>query len=239
MNVEGNVSTAEVAREIESTSINRSVVLPTRSEDASVINCREIEDWCRHCRDHRPPVLTATTGFVGSLGLFVGCLSGISSTSRPGWHALFLGGTILTAIAMVVFLCVVAFTYAPSVRNKLGRTQLPKTSLQRLADQMERAMTHNRVPAGQPLAGGSTTPQTLTLGLLVVSATYGANGKMADVTAILNALVLNHRLDFHVNNATMGGDPVVGVGKTLAIEYANDGQRFRRTFSEGTHVVLP
>jgi hypothetical protein len=38
-----------------------------------------MDDWCRECRDYKPPVLTATTALAISFGLLVGFL--------PAWQA--------------------------------------------------------------------------------------------------------------------------------------------------------
>ena len=121
--------------------------MPARSEDASLINCREIEGWCKECHQHRPPVMSAVTFFIGSFGLFVGLVSGLASTNRPGWHAIFLAGTLLSALALVASAIAVGITWK---KPNPGR-------MQALADRMQRAKDHNRVPAEEeiPTTGSS------------------------------------------------------------------------------------
>lgn len=75
--------------------------------------------------------------------------------------------------------------------------------------------------------------------LVVSRATYGSETKKIDVTSRLNGLIENDRLDFTVDNKTMGEDPHPGVPKMLSVEWVADGQRFPRTFAEGTHVTIP
>ena len=79
-----------------------------------------------------------------------------------------------------------------------------------------------------------------TVNLEVVSAIYAdALGVSADAAERLSDLVSNGRLDFVVNNATIGGDPSPGQPKILRIDYRVNGELRQNTFAEGTHVILP
>ena len=54
----------------------------------------------------------------------------------------------------------------------------------------------------------------------VVSAHYGANGMITDVTTLVRVFLnANGTLRFDVNNTTMGGDPCPGVPKTLTLQW--------------------
>lgn len=76
-------------------------------------------------------------------------------------------------------------------------------------------------------------------GLYILSAHWGAPGKMANVTAVLANLVQDNRLDITVGNATMGTDPARGADKTLQLVYQFDGQRFETTVGENKVLSIP
>jgi hypothetical protein len=76
-------------------------------------------------------------------------------------------------------------------------------------------------------------------GLYILSAHWGAPGKMANVTAVLANLVQDNRLDITVGNATMGTDPARGADKTLQLVYQFDGQRYETTVGENKVLSIP
>lgn len=76
-------------------------------------------------------------------------------------------------------------------------------------------------------------------GLYILSAHWGAPGKMANVTAVLANLVQDNRLSITVGNATMGTDPARGADKTLQLVYQFDGQRFETTVAEDKVLSIP
>jgi HEAT repeat protein len=75
----------------------------------------------------------------------------------------------------------------------------------------------------------------------IVSAKYGADGKMKDVTGALQAatgdiplIVLSEPY-----NTVFGGDPAPGTVKTLTVEYKINGKSGSATFSENAKIMLP
>lgn len=59
-----------------------------------------------------------------------------------------------------------------------------------------------------------------------------------DVTSLVAGLVTNQRLNVAVNNATMGGDPIYGVAKTLKLVYELGGIVSTQSFAENTTMNL-
>ncbi|OEZ92180.1 hypothetical protein JAB9_47460 [Janthinobacterium sp. HH107] len=57
------------------------------------------------------------------------------------------------------------------------------------------------------------------MALKIVSAIYGNNGKIADVTAKVQDIVKNGNDDVLINNVTLGIDPDIGKGKQFASIY--------------------
>lgn len=53
----------------------------------------------------------------------------------------------------------------------------------------------------------------------IASAHYGIAGALADVTALVQAMVQNGHVNVPVNNQSMGGDPAVGHQKQLCVVY--------------------
>ncbi|BDC52355.1 hypothetical protein F183_A46700 [Bryobacterales bacterium F-183] len=76
-------------------------------------------------------------------------------------------------------------------------------------------------------------------GLYILSAHWGAPGKLANVTGTLAGLVQENRLDITVGNATMGVDPARGADKTLQVVYQYDGQKYETTVAEGKLLNIP
>ncbi|MBS1832424.1 MAG: DUF3395 domain-containing protein [Acidobacteria bacterium] len=76
-------------------------------------------------------------------------------------------------------------------------------------------------------------------GLYILSAHWGAPGRMANVTGVLANLVQDNRLDITVGNAIMGTDPARGADKILQLVYQFDGQRFETTVEENKVLSIP
>lgn len=76
-------------------------------------------------------------------------------------------------------------------------------------------------------------------GLYILSAHWGAPGRMANVTGVLANLVQDNRLDITVGNAIMGTDPARGADKILQLVYQLDGQRFETTVEENKVLSIP
>jgi hypothetical protein len=73
----------------------------------------------------------------------------------------------------------------------------------------------------------------------VVEARYGVGETWADGAARLNDKIKRDRLNFIVDNETMGGDPAPNRPKVLVITWRVGRETFDSSFSEGTHVVIP
>jgi hypothetical protein len=76
--------------------------------------------------------------------------------------------------------------------------------------------------------------------LTIIKAVYGEGRHSRDVTGILRSNIRDGRLEFPVNNDSLGGDPAHGVHKTLWVSYSvggRDPQEVR--VDEGNRIVLP
>jgi len=86
----------------------------------------------------------------------------------------------------------------------------------------------------QPQSSNDLAP-----GLQILAASYGAQNRFADVCQLLQSRVQNDRLDFQVTNAWMGGDPAIGVKKTLRINYGWAGRSYQVVIPENQRVSIP
>ena len=75
--------------------------------------------------------------------------------------------------------------------------------------------------------------------LIILSAIYGAEGTTNDVTERLRSKIRNDRLELHVTNYEMGGDPRPKIRKTLTITYIYKGKINNRIISERNDVIIP
>ena len=75
-------------------------------------------------------------------------------------------------------------------------------------------------------------------GLHILNARYGADATFVDVTALLSSLVQNDELRLVADNATMGGDPLENVVKSLEVQYQVDGTSGRKVIQEGDTLNL-
>jgi len=76
-------------------------------------------------------------------------------------------------------------------------------------------------------------------GLQILRAYYGADGQFVNVTDVLRSRVGDGRLYLHVDNYSMGGDPLPGAHKRLRILYTIDGDRRNVVVDEKTDLRLP
>jgi hypothetical protein len=76
-------------------------------------------------------------------------------------------------------------------------------------------------------------------GLRILRAYYGAEGQFANVTDAVRSRMDDGRLALHVDNYSMGVDPLPGVHKTLRVLYQYDGQRRNIVVDEKTDLRLP
>jgi hypothetical protein len=76
-------------------------------------------------------------------------------------------------------------------------------------------------------------------GLRILRAYYGAGGQFANVTDAVRSQVADGHLFFHVDNYSLGVDPLPGVHKWLRVLYVYDGERRNATVDEKTDLRLP
>jgi hypothetical protein len=76
-------------------------------------------------------------------------------------------------------------------------------------------------------------------GLRIITASYGAGNRWLDVTATLQNLVNNNRLNVKVNNTNMGADPTEDRKKELMIEWEYQGRRQKSRLREGDYINIP
>ncbi|MGH9575204.1 MAG: hypothetical protein ACRD40_16950 [Candidatus Acidiferrales bacterium] len=68
---------------------------------------------------------------------------------------------------------------------------------------------------------------------------WGAQGRMANVTDVLQHMVRNGALTVLANNGSMGSDPAPGANKLLIVIYQYHGQQQAAAASEGHMLALP
>lgn len=76
-------------------------------------------------------------------------------------------------------------------------------------------------------------------GLRILRAYYGAEGQFANVTDAVRTHMDDGHLFLHVDNYSMGVDPVPGVHKWLRILYMFNGERHSTVVDEKTDLRLP
>jgi hypothetical protein len=76
-------------------------------------------------------------------------------------------------------------------------------------------------------------------GLRIMSASYGAGEQFVDVTDAVRSRMEEGHLYLHVDNYSMGVDPMPGVHKYLRVLYVFDGDRRNVVVDEKTDLRLP
>jgi hypothetical protein len=76
-------------------------------------------------------------------------------------------------------------------------------------------------------------------GVRILRAYYGAQGQFINVTEALRSHMEDGRLYLHVDNYSMGGDPLPGAHKWLRLLYLYDGQRRNIVVDEKSDLRLP
>jgi len=87
--------------------------------------------------------------------------------------------------------------------------------------------------------GGTAIAENDSANLEILHATYGAEGRRADVTSMIRAAANGNRLQFGVSNGALGGDPAPGLHKNLRVIYRWNGMRYEAVAAEGTTLALP
>jgi len=75
--------------------------------------------------------------------------------------------------------------------------------------------------------------------LVIVRAGYGAGDRYRDVASYLQGMVRDGRLEFKVNNETLGMDPVPGREKELRLTYEFKGRQREVVVREGEWLRIP
>ena len=76
-------------------------------------------------------------------------------------------------------------------------------------------------------------------GLRILRAYYGADGQFVNVTDAVGSFVSDGHLFLHVDNYSMGVDPLPGVHKWLRVLYTFNGERRSAVVDEKTDLRLP
>ncbi len=98
------------------------------------------------------------------------------------------------------------------------------------------------IPAGG--AKGSTLPtekgipSSEDISSPIIKATYGANGKVMDVTTHVQSRVAGNQLSIPATNEEFGKDPIYGVAKTLTVRYRTSEGEKEASASEGETLRL-
>lgn len=87
--------------------------------------------------------------------------------------------------------------------------------------------------------GGTPIAENESANLEILHATYGAEGRRADVTSVVRAAANGNQLQFAVSNGALGGDPAPGLHKNLRVIYRWNGMRYEAVAAEGTTLALP
>lgn len=76
-------------------------------------------------------------------------------------------------------------------------------------------------------------------GLLILEATYGANGTTVNVKNLIESRIVNNSVNMTANNSNLGGDPVFGKVKTLYVRYQDSTGHYETNVQEGGTLILP
>ena len=76
-------------------------------------------------------------------------------------------------------------------------------------------------------------------GLRIIRAYYGADGQFVNVTDALRSRMDDGRLYLHVDNYSMGVDPMPGAHKSLRVLYVLNGEQRNIVVDEKTDLQLP
>ena len=93
------------------------------------------------------------------------------------------------------------------------------------------------IPTEQQMSG--TNSQTVTYGLRILNASYGAKDRFIDVTQLMQSSVQNNRLNLQVSNSTMGRDPYNGEAKALLLRYEWAGRTYDIAVPENQQISIP
>lgn len=87
--------------------------------------------------------------------------------------------------------------------------------------------------------GGASIAENDAARLEILHATYGAEGRRADVTNIVRAAANGNQLQFAVSNGALGGDPAPGLHKNLRVIYRWGGVRYEAVAAEHSTLAIP
>lgn len=75
-------------------------------------------------------------------------------------------------------------------------------------------------------------------GLKIINATYGASGRVFDISSELNSRIRNNRLVVLIDNS-IAGDPIPGIKKAADVEYEYKGKKRESKVNEYEVLELP
>jgi hypothetical protein len=75
--------------------------------------------------------------------------------------------------------------------------------------------------------------------LVIIRGFYGVQGRTANVTEQLRAMVRDGVLAVRVNNENLGGDPAIGADKVLIVIYRFRGEEQATAVREGERLLIP
>ena len=94
-------------------------------------------------------------------------------------------------------------------------------------------------PTRGPLPATGSQRQTVSGGLRIVSASYGAGDRFVDVRQRLQSRIKDDQLDLQVTNSSMGSDPNRNHAETLRLRYEWAGRQYDTVVAENQWVTLP
>jgi hypothetical protein len=77
------------------------------------------------------------------------------------------------------------------------------------------------------------------LGVLILRAYWGVQGRTANVTDLLRTMQRDGALQVMANNRSLGGDPAPGADKVLIVVYRVEGQETAAAVREGNFLAIP
>jgi hypothetical protein len=173
-------------------------------------------------------------GWIAPLGIVVTIAVVFSSAtfrdfiiSKDAWTAVFVLGGVGALAWLVVAVIRALCTPAESVDNVIMRIK-------------RSAISTPRPLGAQPssMSGADNMPMVDNT-LRIISATYGAQGRLTDVTSILAGKVSGNRIAMVVSNKNLGGDPIRNAIKELLVKYKHAGQLYMVKVPEGQTLLLP
>jgi hypothetical protein len=213
-----------------STTKASALVVSTEERHGVAVDALIWEHFCERVEEMDTTNLDEGTFFAGTAGVFVAMVVSLVGvllgTKSPSPYLIgILVGLLFTSGVLTYFF----YRQYDAAKSRLRK------SGDRIAGEMRDIANAQRLRETTEEQWGEIESS----GLRVLAARYGGGNTWANVTGQLNNLIQDNRLDFIVDNATMGGDPLPGIGKVLLVRWRSQGIERSVSFLEGTHVALP